>query len=139
MKSFLFFRASLRARSSRCGRMSSSFTAKLQYPGKEMWNQKYIRQHSNVQWGREGGGKGDAPPCDLSHDVFDVTPTPHKQTDACENSTFPKLRLRMVNMPEPKGSDQIQHMASISHLWTETNCWLNYCNYVNYSHQFQFT
>ena len=39
-------------------------------------------------------GGGGTLPCDLSHDVFDVTcPSPRGQTNTCENITFPKLRL----------------------------------------------
>ena len=47
-----------------------------------------------VCWGR---GRV-ALPCDLSHDACDVTypPHPHRQTDACENITFPQLLLRVV-------------------------------------------
>ena len=46
---------------------------------------------SDVRWG--GGG---TLPCDLSHDACDVTYQPREQTDACDNITFPKLRLRVV-------------------------------------------
>ena len=35
-------------------------------------------------------------PCDLSLDAFDVTYHPVEHTHACENITFPQLRLRPV-------------------------------------------
>ena len=36
-------------------------------------------------------------PCDLFHDACDVpNPLPRKQKDACENITFPQLRLRAL-------------------------------------------
>ena len=52
----------------------------------------------SVAGGRYTGlmsGGGGTLPCDLSHDAFDHT-YPREQTDACENITFPQLRLRVV-------------------------------------------
>ena len=40
---------------------------------------------------------GDTLPVDLSNDAFDLA-YPREQTDACENITFPQLRLRAVNV-----------------------------------------
>ena len=42
------------------------------------------------------GEEGFTLPRDLSHDACDVTYQPREQTDACDNITFPKLRLRVV-------------------------------------------
>ena len=50
------------------------------------------------------GGLEDTLPCGLSHDACDVLtpPQPCEQTDACENITFPQLRLWTVIIFIPK-------------------------------------
>ena len=56
------------------------------------------------------GGEGCPLPCDLSHDVCDVTypPPTMKQMDACENITFLQLR----------GGGKNQMSIKLIKLWT---------------------
>ena len=44
------------------------------------------------------GRRGGTLPCALPHDAFDIYFPARGQTDACENITFPQLRLRMGNI-----------------------------------------